>query len=67
MHTDAVTGKALTASAKGGNMFKIHSDYKPTGDQPKAIAEVVEALPITTSVCKMQSILFSIERRVRDV
>ena len=21
----------------GGKMFKIHSDYKPTGDQPKAI------------------------------
>ena len=37
MHTDAVTSKALTASAKGGNMFKIHSDYKPTGDQPQAI------------------------------
>ena len=37
MHTDAVTGKALTASAKGGKMFKLHSDYKPTGDQPKAI------------------------------
>ena len=67
MHTDAVTGKALTASAKGGKMFKLHSEYKPTGDQPQAIAEVVEALPITTSVCKMQSILFSIERRVRDV
>lgn len=48
-------------------MFELVSEYKPTGDQPKAIAEVVEALPITTSVCKMQSILFSIERRVRDV
>ena len=22
---------------KGGNMFKLHSDYKPTGDQPQAI------------------------------
>lgn len=22
---------------QGGSMFKIHSDYKPTGDQPKAI------------------------------
>ena len=21
----------------GGKMFKIHSEYKPTGDQPKAI------------------------------
>ena len=24
-------------------MFKLHSEYKPTGDQPQAIAEVVEA------------------------
>ena len=37
MHTDVVTGKALTASAKGGKMFELVSDYKPTGDQPKAI------------------------------
>ena len=22
---------------KGGKMFKLHSEYKPTGDQPKAI------------------------------
>ncbi len=22
---------------KGGNMFKLHSEYKPTGDQPQAI------------------------------
>ena len=22
---------------KGGKMFKLHSDYQPTGDQPKAI------------------------------
>ena len=22
---------------KGNKMFKIHSDYQPTGDQPKAI------------------------------
>ena len=22
---------------KGGKMFKLHSDYKPTGDQPEAI------------------------------
>ena len=63
MHTDAVTGKALTASAKGGKMFNLVSDYKPTGDQPKAIAEIVEAMPITMSVCKMLCILFSIERR----
>ena len=37
MHTDTVIGKASTVSEKGGNMFKLHSEYKPTGDQPKAI------------------------------
>ena len=24
--------------------FKIHSDYKPTGDQPKAINELVKGI-----------------------
>lgn len=24
-------------NTEGGNMFKLVSDYKPTGDQPKAI------------------------------
>lgn len=24
------------------NQFKIHSEYKPTGDQPQAIAELVK-------------------------
>ena len=67
MHTDAVTSKALTASAKGGKMFELVSGYKPTGDQPKAIAEIVEAMPITMSVCKMLCILFSIERRFSNV
>ena len=37
MHTDTVIGKASTVSEKGGNMFKLHSQYKPTGDQPQAI------------------------------
>lgn len=27
----------MMESKKGGNMFKLHSEYKPTGDQPKAI------------------------------
>ena len=27
----------LTASAKGGKMFKLRSEFKPTGDQPQAI------------------------------
>lgn len=25
-------------------MFKIHSDYNPTGDQPKAINELVKGI-----------------------
>lgn len=37
MHTETVIGKALTVSAKGGKMFKLVSNYKPTGDQPQAI------------------------------
>ncbi len=28
--------------AYGGHVFKLHSDYKPTGDQPQAIKELVE-------------------------
>ena len=24
------------------NIFKLHSEYKPTGDQPQAIAELVK-------------------------
>ena len=29
---------------KGGNMFKLHSEYKPTGDQPKAIEELTKEI-----------------------
>lgn len=29
---------------KGGNMFKLHSEYKPTGDQPKAIDYLVKGI-----------------------
>ena len=29
---------------KGGNMFKLHSEYKPTGDQPKAIEELTKGI-----------------------
>lgn len=25
---------------KGGKMFKLHSEYKPTGDQPQAIEKL---------------------------
>ncbi len=28
----------------GGKMFKIHSDYKPTGDQPEAIKNLTEGI-----------------------
>lgn len=28
----------------GGNMFKIHSEYKPTGDQPQAIDYLVNGI-----------------------
>ena len=27
----------ILSGHKGGNMFKLHSEYKPTGDQPNAI------------------------------
>ena len=29
-------------AAKGGSIFKLHSDYKPTGDQPQAIEALVK-------------------------
>ena len=29
-------------SASGGHVFKLHSEYQPTGDQPQAIKELVE-------------------------
>ena len=29
---------------KGGKMFKLVSDYKPTGDQPKAIDYLVKGI-----------------------
>ena len=28
--------------ADGGHVFKLHSEYQPTGDQPQAIKELVE-------------------------
>jgi excinuclease ABC subunit B len=27
---------------KTENLFKLHSEYRPTGDQPKAIKELVD-------------------------
>ncbi len=29
-------------AAKGGSIFKLHSDYEPTGDQPQAIEALVK-------------------------
>ena len=29
-------------AAKGGSIFKLHSEYKPTGDQPQAIEALVK-------------------------
>ena len=29
---------------KGGKMFKLHSKYKPTGDQPEAIDTLVDGI-----------------------
>ena len=57
MHTDAVTGKALTASAKGGNMFKIHSDYKPTGTNQKQLLRLLRLCRLQRQY-EMQNILY---------
>ena len=35
---------AIFLKHKGGNMFKLVSNYKPTGDQPKAISEITNGL-----------------------
>src|SRR5258706_15360052 len=49
-----LTGAELTAfvphrperpeKSEGGKRFKLVSDYRPAGDQPQAIAELVEGL-----------------------
>ena len=33
---------AHKSSPKDGHSFKLHAPYKPTGDQPQAIAELVK-------------------------
>ena len=35
---------AARASAQGGQRFVIQSEFKPTGDQPQAIAELSEGI-----------------------
>lgn len=34
--------QSTDSSSKNGHVFKLHAPYKPTGDQPQAIAELVK-------------------------
>ena len=40
-HSQSASLLAHESSTKGGAAFKLHSEYAPTGDQPQAIAELV--------------------------
>ena len=41
-HSQCASLPAHESSPKGGAAFKLHSEYQPTGDQPQAIAKLVE-------------------------
>ena len=41
-HSQSASLPAHESSPKGGAAFKLHSEYQPTGDQPQAIAKLVE-------------------------
>ena len=41
-HSQCASLLAHESSPKGGAAFKLHSEYQPTGDQPQAIAKLVE-------------------------
>ena len=41
-HSQSASLLAYESSPKGGAAFKLHSEYQPTGDQPQAIAKLVE-------------------------
>ena len=41
-HSQSASLLAHESSPKGGAAFKLHSEYQPTGDQPQAIAKLVE-------------------------
>ena len=41
-HSQSASLLAHKSSTKSGATFKLHAQYKPTGDQPQAIAELVK-------------------------
>ena len=41
-HSQSAALLAHNEAANGGSLFKLHSEYKPTGDQPQAIEKLVE-------------------------
>ena len=41
-HSQSASLLSHESSPKGGAAFKLHSEYQPTGDQPQAIAKLVE-------------------------
>ena len=41
-HSQSAALIAHKEAANGGSLFKLHSEYKPTGDQPQAIEKLVE-------------------------
>ena len=40
-HSQSAALPAHEDAAKGSGIFKLHSEYKPTGDQPQAIESLV--------------------------
>ena len=52
-HSQSADNSQLLAhksSPQGGHAFKLKAPYKPTGDQPQAIAELVKGLQGRQSV-----------------
>ena len=41
-HSQPASLSAHKDAAENGGIFKLHSEYRPTGDQPQAIADLVE-------------------------
>ena len=42
VHSQSAPLLAHKDATKGSGIFKLHSEYQPTGDQPQAIAELVK-------------------------
>ena len=42
VHSQSASLLAHKDAAENGSIFKLHSEYQPTGDQPQAIADLVE-------------------------